>query len=48
MPEDAILLFLVANVQSRLALFDEVEASAKDALLYLDQFARAGDFTGER
>ena len=48
MPENAILLVLVANVQSRLALFDEAQANAKDALLYLDQFARAGDFTEER
>ena len=40
MPENATLLVLIANVEARSGLPDQAERSARDALDYLQQFAR--------
>ncbi|MGH9584588.1 MAG: hypothetical protein ACRD4O_16825, partial [Bryobacteraceae bacterium] len=42
-PENSTLLVLMANLEARRGLFDEAQSSAREALDYLDQFARPGN-----
>ena len=44
-PENPILLVLMANVEAQTGSLDEAATSARDALEYLDQFARPGNLS---
>jgi predicted CXXCH cytochrome family protein len=44
-PENATLLVLVANVEAQSMMHKQAETSARDALEYLDEFARPGNLT---
>lgn len=44
-PENATLLVVMANIEAQNKLYDEAETSARDALEYLDEFARPGNLT---
>ncbi len=44
-PENATLLVLMANVEAQNKMYDQAETSARDALEYLDEFARPGNVT---
>jgi predicted CXXCH cytochrome family protein len=44
-PENATLLVLIANIEAQNKLYDEAETSARDALEYLDKFARPGNLS---
>jgi predicted CXXCH cytochrome family protein len=44
-PENVTLLVLMANIEVQNKLYDEAETSARDALEYLDEFARPGNLS---
>jgi len=47
-PENPTLLVLMANIEAQEKLFAEAETNARDALEYLDEFARPGNLTDEK
>jgi predicted CXXCH cytochrome family protein len=44
-PENATLLVLMANIEAQNKMYNQAETSARDALEYLDEFARPGNMT---
>lgn len=45
LPENSVLLVLIANVEARNGKFEPARSDAADALIYLDRFIRPANFT---